>query len=162
MTTYFISTLGLAFCLINALAAAGGPEKRPPITGISHMCVFSSDANAAEHFYAHILGAVKGADPQDSNGTRYYFSPTQFVEVLPLPAEHSISRMACVAYNTSDADGLLWYLRAHGVDGLSELRTGSDGSHWFQTKDPEGNQVQFIQPGRLPAVAADSRPIGTR
>jgi catechol 2,3-dioxygenase-like lactoylglutathione lyase family enzyme len=161
MTTYFISTLGLAFCLINALAAAGGPEKRPPITGISHMCVFSSDANAAEHFYAHILGAVKGADPQDSNGTRYYFSPTQFVEVLPLPAEHSISRMACVAYSTSDAEGLLRYLGAHGGVGLGELRTGSDGSRWFQTKDPEGNQVQFIQPGQ-PTSMADAKPIGTR
>src|ERR1039458_9745637 len=162
MTISLKRTFGVAFCLINAVASATGQQNRPAITGISHMCVYSSDATATEHFYAHILGATKGTDPQDAKGTRYYFSPTQFVEVLPLPAEHTLSRMACVAYNTSDADGLLWYLRAHGVDGLSELRTGSDGSHWFQTKDPEGNQVQFIQPGRLPAVAADSRPIGTR
>jgi catechol 2,3-dioxygenase-like lactoylglutathione lyase family enzyme len=105
---------------------------------------------------------VKGLDPQDANGTRYYFSPTQFVEVLPLPAEHTLSRMACVAYNTHDARSLLEYLRARGVDGLSELHTGNDGSRWFQTKDPEGTQVQFIQPGQHTAIPADAKPIGTR
>jgi catechol 2,3-dioxygenase-like lactoylglutathione lyase family enzyme len=161
MTIWLKRSFGLAFCLINTVAGATGQQNRPAITGISHMCVYSSDASATEHFYAHILGAAKGTDPQDAKGTRYYFSPTQFVEVLPLPAEHTFSRMACVAYNTSDADGLRRYLSAHGVDGLSELRTGSDGSQWFQTRDPEGNQVQFIQPGQLTAVAADARPIGT-
>jgi catechol 2,3-dioxygenase-like lactoylglutathione lyase family enzyme len=70
--------------------------------------------------------------------------------------------MACVAYNTSDADALLRYLRAHGADVPDELHTGSDGSHWFQTKDAEGNQVQFIQLGRPTPLPADAKPIGTR
>jgi len=75
--------------------------------------------------------------------------------------------MACVAYNTQDADGLLHYMRTHTVaglnlDGLSELRTESDGSRWFQVKDPEGNLVRFIQPGRPIAMAPGARPIGTR
>jgi catechol 2,3-dioxygenase-like lactoylglutathione lyase family enzyme len=126
------------------------------------MCVYAGDPSASKHFYAHILGATKGIDPQDPNGTRYYFSGTQFVEVLPLPAEHGLSRMACVAYNTVDATGLRQHLSAHGVSDISELRTGSDGSRWFTTKDPEGNEIQFIQPGQPPAIAADARPIGTR
>jgi len=125
------------------------------------MCLYSSDASATERFYTHVLGATKGNDPQNTHGTRYYLSPTQFVEVLPLPAEHPISRMACVAYSTSDAEGLRQYLRAQGVDGLSELRTGVDGSRWFQAEDPEGNQVQFVQLGKLMTVPADARPIGT-
>jgi catechol 2,3-dioxygenase-like lactoylglutathione lyase family enzyme len=137
-------------------------QKPPAITGISHMCVYASDAQASNHFYADILGGVKGADPQDASGTRYYFSPTQFVEVLPLPADHSISRMACVAWNTADAAGLLRYLRARGVEGLSDLHTGSDGSRWFDSKDPEGNRVQFVQPGRPVAMPADLKAIGTR
>lgn len=159
--TSFTRTLGLAICLLNLVAPALGQQKRPAITGISHMCVYSSDAAASEHFYAQILGATKGTDPQNAAGTRYYFSPTQFVEVLPLPAEHDISRMGCVAYNTSDASGLLRYLQANGVPGLSELRKAGDGSQWFETKDPEGNPVQFIQPSSQ-AVPAKARPIGTR
>jgi len=125
------------------------------------MCVYTSDANAADRFYGHILGAQKGSDPQDASGTRYYFSPTQFVEVLPLPAEHGINRMACVAYNTQDAAGLLHYMRSRGVDGVSELHSGTDGSHWFQTKDPEGNQVQFVQLGQ-PITMAGAKPISSR
>jgi catechol 2,3-dioxygenase-like lactoylglutathione lyase family enzyme len=152
----------VAICLILSVASALGQQPRPAITSISHMCVYASDPAASEHFYAHILGASKETDPQNAAGTRYYFSPTQFVEVLPLPADHTISRMACVAYNTVDAATLRAYLIAHNVAAVDELQTGNDGSHWFKTKDPEGNEVQFIQPGKLPALASNAKPIGTR
>jgi catechol 2,3-dioxygenase-like lactoylglutathione lyase family enzyme len=152
----------LASILTITAASLAGQQNRPAITGISHMCVYSSDSSATERFYIHNIGATKGADPQDPAGTRYYFSAKQFVEVLPLPAEHTISRMACVAYNTADAEGLRKYLSARGVNSIGELRTGSDGTSWFKTKDPEGNEVQFIQPGTPPAIPADARPIGTR
>jgi catechol 2,3-dioxygenase-like lactoylglutathione lyase family enzyme len=125
------------------------------------MCVFTSDAKAADNFYGHVLGGAKDSDPQDANGTRYYFSPTQFVEVLPLPAGHDLSRLACVAYSTKDASALHQYLGAHGVQDLSELRTSSDGSRWFSTKDPEGNQVQFVQMGTPHPMPAAAKPIGT-
>jgi catechol 2,3-dioxygenase-like lactoylglutathione lyase family enzyme len=82
--------------------------------------------------------------------------------VLPLPAEHTISRMACVAYNTADASALRQYLLARGVNSVGELRTAGDGTFWFKTKDPEGNEVQFIQPGKTPALAASANPIGVR
>ena len=39
------------------------------------MCIYSSDASAAETFYAHDIGATKGTDPQDPTGTRYYLKP---------------------------------------------------------------------------------------
>ena len=35
-----------------------------------------------------------------------------------------------------------------------------DGSRWFKAKDPEGNEIRFIQPGRPPQLAA-ADPIGT-
>ena len=157
-----ILTARLLFCVAVAAVSAVGQQNRPAITGVSHMCVYASDPKASEDFYTRILGAAKGPDPQDANGTRYYFSPTQFVEVLPLPADHTISRMGCVAYNTQDAAGLLQYMRGHGVADPGELRTDKDGSRWFQTKDPEGNQVKFVQPGKLTATSSDSKPIGTR
>lgn len=154
--------LGSAIFAAFAAVSTTGQQDRPAITGISHMCVYSSDASRTDHFYAHVLGATKGVDPQEATGTRYYFNPTQFVEVLPLPAQHTISRMACVAYKTADANGLRVYLRAHAVDLVGELRTSSDGSRWFKAHDPEGNEVQFVQPGTPPALPADANPIGTR
>jgi catechol 2,3-dioxygenase-like lactoylglutathione lyase family enzyme len=123
------------------------------------MCVYAHDLTASDNFYAHILGATKAPDPQTPEGTRYYFSPTQFIEVLPLPADHTLSRMACVAYTTTDAAGLRRYLGAHKLPHLSELHTSTDGSHWFDTQDPEGNTVQFLQPSRAHAVAITTHPI---
>jgi catechol 2,3-dioxygenase-like lactoylglutathione lyase family enzyme len=156
-----IRILGLGYFLLAAALSSPAQQKRPAITGISHMCVYATDAVAANNFYGRILGATKGTDPQNAGGTRYYFSATQFVEVLPLPAQHDISRMACVAYNTTDAEGLLAYMRSKGVSSLGELRTGPDGSRWFETKDTEGNPVQFIQAGKATDVA-NAKPIGRR
>lgn len=154
----------LFVALLASVSAVRGPaqQQRPPITGISHMCVYAQDMAASDDFYARDLGATRGPDPQNPAGARYYFSATQFVEVLPLPAGATISRMACVAYNTSDAAGLLKYLQARGVESASKLHTSPDGSQWFDTKDPEGNTVQFLQPDTAHAVAVVSTPIGTR
>jgi catechol 2,3-dioxygenase-like lactoylglutathione lyase family enzyme len=151
--------LRLAIIAVLAPLCALAQQQRPAITGISHMCVYAHDLAASDNFYGHILGATKAPDPQDSAGTRYYFSPTQFVEVLPLPADHTISRMACVAYTTPDASGLLRYLHAHNLEHLSELHTSTDGGHWFDTKDPEGNTVQFLQPSHAHAVVLTTHPI---
>jgi catechol 2,3-dioxygenase-like lactoylglutathione lyase family enzyme len=152
----------LASCLALSAAGLGAQQSRPAITGISHMSVYTSDPVASEHFYAVIIGATKGADPQDPHGIRFYLSPTQFVEVLPLPAEHGLSRMARISYSTADAAGLRRYLHDHGVDSASEVKTGPDGSHWFETKDPEGNEIEFFQHGRLITLPPSAKPIGTR
>lgn len=150
-------SLLLAPIVLFAPLCAHAQQPRPAITGISHMCVYAHDMSASDNFYAHILGATKAPDPQSPAGARYYFSPTQFIEVLPLPADHTISRMACVAYTTTNAAALRSYLAAHNVAHLSELHTSTDGSHWFDTQDPEGNTVQFLQNGRPHSVT--SHPI---
>ena len=153
--------LALAASVLFSITAMHAQQGRPAITGISHMSVYTADPGASEHFYTVDLGATKGADPQDPHGVRFYLSPTQFVEVLPLPVQHGISRMARVAYSTVDASALRTYLVAHGVSDAGALQGASDGSHWFETKDPEGNQVEFYQHGRLTAVPATAKPIGT-
>jgi len=125
---------------------------RPPITGISHISVYSSDAAKTERFYVHDLGGVKSADPENSSGVRYYFSPIQFVEVLPLPSgTDSINRLDHVAFNTVNAEKLRAYLAAHGIAVPAKVEDASDGSHWFNVSDPEGNKVQFVQPPAHPS-----------
>ena len=127
------------------------------------MCVYSTDLSATSNFYSEILGAFKANDPQNPAGDRFYFSPTQFVEVLPLPPDQqsSLSRISCVAFNTTKAEALHAYLKSKGVE-VSDLQTASDQSHWFKTKDPEGNEVQFVEPGKPIAFPAGTKPISTR
>jgi len=138
--------------LVAGVARAAEPA-RPPITGISHIAVYTADAAAAEDYYVRILGARKAPDPEEARGVRYYFSPQQFVEVLPLGTNPGLSRLAHVGWNTSDAAGLHAYLLAHKYPGLSAVRHTPDGSLWFTTKDPEGNEVQFVQPATNSAEA---------
>lgn len=141
-----------AFLFAALLACGQAPDSRPPITGVSHLGVYSADPDKAEAFYVHDLGATKEADPENPQGARYYFSPTQFVEVLPLPkGDTSINRLDHVAFVTADADGLRRYLGAHGIAVPASVQEGSDGSRWFDVKDPEDNKVQFVQVSATPA-----------
>src|SRR5580698_5209740 len=92
-----------------------GSSSRPPITEISHISVYTSNAAASEHYYVHDIGLKRGADPENANGVRYYVNSNQFVEVLPLPSNTGNSRLDHLAYVTLNAEGLRAYLGAHGV-----------------------------------------------
>jgi catechol 2,3-dioxygenase-like lactoylglutathione lyase family enzyme len=143
----------LALTLATLPANAQGSPARPRITGVSHLAVYASDSAKAENFYLHDMGAAKGPDPENPAGTRYYFSPVQFVEVLPLPANQPDpkNRLDHVAFNTSDAEALRKYLAANGIHVPPKVEKGGDGSLWFEVADTEANRIQFVQPPAYPA-----------
>jgi catechol 2,3-dioxygenase-like lactoylglutathione lyase family enzyme len=146
------------FAMGLLLTGSAFAQQRPKITGVSHLSVYTSDAAKAEYFYVHDLGAVKGLDPQNHNGVRYYFNPVQFVEVLPLPSSAGpVNRMDHAAYNTTDAEALLKYLAANHVAVPATVTQGNDGSRYFDVMDPEGNRIQFVQPpAHPPAVPSNA------
>jgi len=134
---------------LTLTAAAQMPDKpitRPKITGISHLAVYTSDPAATDHYYREIIGAAKMADAENPKGVRYAINATQFVEVLPLPEGQGINRLDHTAWNTDDAEGLRKYLSVKAWKVPGAVTRGSDGSLWFEVKDPEGNRVQFVQP----------------
>jgi catechol 2,3-dioxygenase-like lactoylglutathione lyase family enzyme len=141
---------------LTIACAAHAQDARPKITGISHMAVYTSDDAAAEKFYGVELGAAKEPDPKDPRGVLYRLSGQQFIEVLPLPAQHTISRLDHVAFETTDADALHNYLAAHHYREIDAVKTGSDGSKWFFTRDPEGNRVEFFQSAAQPLRASEN------
>ena len=123
-----LSVSCLSACLA-ALPAAGAELARPPITAVSHLAVYASDAAKTEAFYVHDLGAVRLPDPENPAGARYYFSPVQFVEVLPLPAGYSsINRMVHAAFNTPDVAAMRTYLASKKIAVPSKVQQGPDGS----------------------------------
>lgn len=137
-------------------------DRRPHITGISHICFYATDPAAADHFYVDILGGIKGADPEDTKGVRYYFSPTQYAEILPLPADHTISRLDHIAFSTDYAAGTHDFLKAHNIPGLTDIHHGADGSQFFEITDPEGNKVQFVQAGDVTLTRGSDVSVSTR
>ncbi len=158
------AAVGLAaMSLILTVCAFGQerPQERPKIGSISHLSVYTTDAAKAEFFYVHDMGAVKGADPHNPSGVRYYFSAIQFVEVLPLPqGPASINRLDHVGYNTANAEGLRKYLDSHGFAVPATVTKASDGSQYFEVKDPEGNRIEFVQPPEHP-MSVPKNPLST-
>ncbi|WP_263358680.1 VOC family protein [Acidicapsa ligni] len=126
-------------------SAKSGAHPRPKITGISHLSVYASDMKATDHYYAEIIGAVREPDPENPHGVRYAINATQFVEVLPLPANVGVNRLDHTAYNTENAEGLRLYLKDNGWQTPPSVKHFSDGSKAFRVQDPEGNVVEFVQ-----------------
>jgi catechol 2,3-dioxygenase-like lactoylglutathione lyase family enzyme len=151
----------VAFTIAGAAQMPDPPIKRPKITGISNLAVYTSNATATDHFYREILGAAKAPDPENPQGVRYMFSATQFIEVLPLPAGAGINRLDHVGYNTDNAEGLRKYLASKAYKVPGNVTKGADGSVWFTVLDPEGNKVEFVQPPRLPKAVVAPNVIGT-
>ncbi|MGZ3304386.1 MAG: VOC family protein [Asticcacaulis sp.] len=145
-----------AFLPLGAAQAAG--PQRPLVTGVSHISLYTADAAKSEAFYTHDLGAVKGDDPENPAGVRYYFSPVQFVEILPLPQGAGTNRLDHVAFTTPNAEGLRQYLASRQITVPAKVEKGRDGSVWFDVNDPEGHKVEFVQPPAKPR-AVSGKPL---
>jgi catechol 2,3-dioxygenase-like lactoylglutathione lyase family enzyme len=150
----------LVMSAVTVTGSAQTTSARPKITGISHLAVYTSDASATDHYYAGILGAAKMADPENAQGVIYAFSATQYIEVLPLPANAGVNRLDHIAFNTTNADGMRKYLAAKGWKVPDYVNHGTDESRWFAVEDPEGNKVEFVQPSATPATVNAPNAIG--
>ncbi len=158
MNSRFFAAAAFAAFAVTAFAQNG--PVRPKITGVSHLAVYTTDAAGAEHFYKDTLGAAKLPDPENPKGVRYAFTPTQFVEVLPLPEGKGISRLDHAAWRTDNAEGMRKYLAAKGWKTPAKVDKGNDGSSWFRVLDPEGNTVEFVQPPAHPKAINAPKLIG--
>jgi catechol 2,3-dioxygenase-like lactoylglutathione lyase family enzyme len=149
-----------AFAAATIAQMPDRPLTRPKITGISHLAVYTSDLATTDHYYREVIGATKLPDPENPKGVRYAVGATQFIEVLPLPEGAGINRLDHTAYNTDDAETLRRYLGSKAWKVPYRVEKGSNGSLWFTVKDPEGNQVEFVQPPRLPKDVVAPNAIG--
>uniref|UniRef100_A0A7V5CSE7 Glyoxalase n=1 Tax=Acidobacterium capsulatum TaxID=33075 RepID=A0A7V5CSE7_9BACT len=154
--------LGAAIALTAAAFGQASTPARPPITGVSHISVYTTHPDQAQHFYQHDLGFKKMPDPENPAGVRYYVDSQQFVEVLPLPAGQGVNRLDHIGWITTNARAMRLYLKAHGVAVPEQVQHGNDGSYWFNVHDPEGNKVQFLQPPAHGVSMAGADPIGHR
>ena len=150
MRANFAALASTALILASGLVSAAQGPARPRITGISHLAVYASDMKATDHYYADLVGAVRGPDPESPSGARYYINATQFVEVLPLPANAGVNRLDHTGWTTENADTLRRYLASKGWKTPEKIDHLSDGSRTFRVSDPEGNLVEFVQPPAKP------------
>ncbi len=145
------AAIGLGF--IAALLAVVAPGKpvahRPPIIGISHIGIKTSDLVAAREFYGHILGFQEAFTLDKPAGglllTNFKVNDHQYIQVFPGLASPAEDRLSHIAFETTDARALRDYLAAQGVSVPDSLKPAPDGNLSFTVKDPEGHSVEFVE-----------------
>ena len=144
-----------AALLSHAQAQNPGPaSERPPIIGVAHIGLKTSDIHAAENFYGHVLGYRHFSLDKPTGGLMlnyYKVNDHQYIEIYPTLANQAEDRMTHFAFETTNIRQLRDYLAAHGVKTPASLKPGLDKNLSMMVKDPEGHDVEFVQymPGSL-------------
>jgi lactoylglutathione lyase len=154
-TLFAVVGLGF-FAALLAVVATGKPvTHRPPIIGISHIGLKTSDLAAAREFYGHTLGFQEAFTLDKPGGglllTNFKVNDHQYIQIFPGLASPTEDRLSHIAFETTDARALRDYLAAHGVAVPAALKPAPDGNLNFMVKDPDGHSVEFVEylPGSL-------------
>ena len=145
--------LALGALLTSSLMPAQTPS-RPPIIGVAHIGLKTSDMTKAQEFYGHVLGFAHFSLDKPTGGLMlnyYKVNDHQYIEVYPTLTDPNADRMTHFAFETTDIRRLRDYLAAHEVKVPAALKPGLDKNLSMMIKDPEGHDVEFVQymPGSL-------------
>ena len=127
------------------------PRDRPPLRGIRHVALFSSDLDAAERFWVDVMGYAVEWRPDPDNV--YLTSGTDNLAlhrraaIVPATAPVSPDRLDHVGLAVpvpADVDAWFEHLAGHGVRVRNPPRTHRDGSRSLYFETPDGVLVQII------------------
>lgn len=143
------ASLLLMILLVSAALAQPPAPRRPPIIGLAHIGLHTSDLAAARHFYGDILGFQQPFTVDKPTGglmlTYFKINDHQYIEVFPDLASPDADRLSHIAFETTDIHALRGYLAANGVKVPAQLKPGLDGNVSMMIKDPEGHNIEFVQ-----------------
>ncbi|HTS62086.1 MAG TPA: VOC family protein [Candidatus Acidoferrales bacterium] len=145
--------------VLLTLAPLAGQPARPPIVGIAHFALKTSDLTAARAFYGRDLGFAELFTMDNPAGggvllALFKVNDHQYLEVRPELKDPAEDRLSHLAFETTDARRLRDYLAAKGVAVPATLEPLRDGNLGFKVKDPEGRDIEFQQllPGGMHAA----------
>ena len=118
---------------------------RAKILGIAYVKVKVTDLEKAKAFYGGVMG-LETSQARNGNAVQasYAVNPSQRVELATTSAGTTGSYLAEVGLATDDVNKMRSYLTAKGV-AAKEIFAWPDGTKYFETQDPEGNKIVFVQ-----------------
>lgn len=138
----------ICLLLLLALTTAAQEPKRPRITGVAHIAIFSRDVEASRKFYTALLGyeeAYKLLQPDGKLSLTFLkINDRQFIELFP-EREAQSDRLNHIALEVDDAEAMRAYLAAKGFSVPAKTPKGRTGNLNFTIKDPDGHGVEFVQ-----------------
>jgi catechol 2,3-dioxygenase-like lactoylglutathione lyase family enzyme len=160
-TALFLLVCPLVLFLAADLLAQEQPT-RPPITGIAHVRIYSTDLRKSTDFYSRMLGL-----PARSGGctgmTRPCFILNDRQQILfsEAPAARPLNFLFEIAFTTPDIGRMHAYLVAHKV-AVGAVRRDINSVAYFSLHDPEGNSIAFVQLHPLTGSRAAAGNLSTR
>lgn len=137
--------LTAAAFLASPGARAQESVPRPKITGIAYVRVYVADLHTSREFYSTVLGL--GGDTIDCIGAGascYSVNGRQSIGLAQITGGTPDNLVAEIAFSTPDVDRMRQYLAARGVVSKPVAKNAA-GKKVLQLKDPEGNQIAFVQ-----------------
>jgi catechol 2,3-dioxygenase-like lactoylglutathione lyase family enzyme len=128
--------------------SAYAQSKRPRITGVAHIAIFTSDIGKAREFYSALLGYEEPFLLNKASGqldlTFFKVNERQYLEVFP-ESEKGSDRLNHISLETDDAEAMRAYLAERGVAVPPKVNKVRIGNLAFNVKDPDGHTVEFVQ-----------------
>lgn len=138
----------ICLLLLFGMAGAGQEPKRPRITGVAHIAIFSADVEASRRFYTGLLGYEEAYKLTEPDGklrlTFIKINDRQFIEMFP-EKEPKSDRLNHIALEVDDIEAMRAYLAAKGIQVPAKVPKGRTGNLNFTIKDPDGHGVEFVQ-----------------
>jgi len=154
--------LALAATFISFPLAAQDQPTRPPITGIAHVRIYSTDLHKSLDFYGQVLGMTPGkARCTGMAHPCFIVNDHQQIQLSEVISAAPANLLAEVAFATPDLARMRNYLVAHNVPVGPVTRDISAVAH-FSLHDPEGNSIAFVQLHPRTVFTAPAEQISTR
>jgi catechol 2,3-dioxygenase-like lactoylglutathione lyase family enzyme len=151
-----LAALAIATVLSSGSWQAG--PARPPIAGIAHVAIQTSDIAKARAFYGALLGFSE-IGPKGAHTAVFFVNDRQRLIVRDgLPPSRD-ERFIALAFETNVSAMREW-LAGRGLQAGEAAADADAGGRRIETTDPDGHQVQFVElsrGGRGPAATRDRR-----
>jgi catechol 2,3-dioxygenase-like lactoylglutathione lyase family enzyme len=156
------ATLSLLLFAVGLPLAAQDQPARPPITGIAHVRLYSTDLYKSREFYTHLLGLAGGtAGCMGVSRPCFTVNDRQQIELLQVTGGSPDNLLAEIAFATPDVEQMRRYLLAHNVR-AGAIEKDSYGLQHFELHDPEGIPLAFVQLPSAHFFNAPGQQISTR
>jgi catechol 2,3-dioxygenase-like lactoylglutathione lyase family enzyme len=150
---------------IVAATIVSAAQSRPPIVGIAHVALQTSDLAKARRFYSGLLGYPEVALAARPHVAVFAVNDRQRLIVRDgLPPDRD-ERLLAVAFGTPSVGALREFLLARGARVSEPASDAEAGGRQVEVVDPDGHRVQFVQVDRDSAtspVASPDRRISRR
>ncbi len=137
-----------AAALVVSACWAADTTNRPKVLGIAYVTFKVTDLEKAKGFYGGELG-LPSAIPKYGNKVQasYTVNQDQHIELAKTSPGTGGSYLVEIGLATDNLAKMREYLTAKGVP-ADRIASWPDGTKYFETGDPEGNRIVFVEQKR--------------